>query len=88
MDKSVNDGILKEDCSLTYIKVDTIVDSIWHWVGALLAKMDVKSAFRNIPVHALEWISERHGVNHGWHYLDDFLMTGMPGSEECQNNKS
>ena len=113
-DKSVNDGIAREDCSLTYVKVDSIVDSILAMGrGTLLAKMDVKSAFRNIPVHpadrhllgiawrdrlyvdaclpfglrsapkifnavadALEWISRKHGVNNGWHYLDDFLVAG------------
>ena len=92
-------------------------------MGSLLAKVDVQSAFRNIPIHpadrhllgiswrdklyidaalpfglrlapkifnaiadALEWISRRQGVNHGWHYLDDFLVAGRPGTEECLNS--
>ena len=47
-DKSVNDGIAREDCSLTYVKVDSIVDSILAMGrGTLLAKMDVTRASRS-----------------------------------------
>ena len=49
---SVNDGIPPELCSLTYASVDQAVEKI---VGlgrdALLAKVDVEHAYRNIPVH-------------------------------------
>lgn len=50
--KSVNDGIQKDLCSLSYTKVDEIVDSILRLGrGSLLAKIDVRSAFRIIPIH-------------------------------------
>ncbi len=43
--KSVNDGIAKEVCSLSYTKIDDIVDCILELGrSTLLAKMDVKSA--------------------------------------------
>ena len=40
----------------------------------------------NALADALEWILRSHGVEHLWHYLDDFLTCGAPGSEECMRN--
>ena len=52
-DRSVNDGIKEALCSLTYVGVgDAAIRGIvdrGHY--AQLAKVDVKSAYRNIPVH-------------------------------------
>ena len=49
---SVNDGISKEDSSLSYVSIDDITHCILDCGrGALLAKMDVKEAFHNIPIH-------------------------------------
>ena len=49
---SVNDGISKELASLTYMSVDDVVRGLLQrGRGALLAKMDIKQAYRNIPVH-------------------------------------
>ena len=49
---SVNDGIEKELCSLSYVSTDAVVDCILRFEpGALLAKIDIKQAYRNIPVH-------------------------------------
>ena len=49
---SVNDGICKEVASLSYISVDDVVACILK-VGkaAVLAKIDVKQAYRIVPVH-------------------------------------
>ena len=89
--------------------------------GSLLAKIDIKSAYRLIPVHpkdrqylgmlwngnlyidamlpfglrsvpkiftaladALEWCIAQKGVEHIFHYLDDFLVMGPPRSSLCQ----
>ena len=49
---SVNDGVSRELCSLTYASVDDaakLVLEAGH--GAILAKLDVQSAYRNVPVH-------------------------------------
>ena len=51
-DHSVNDGIAKELATLSYVSIDQVVTQVLHWGrGSLLAKMDVKYAFRNVPVH-------------------------------------
>ncbi len=57
--RSINDGIAKEVCSLSYTKIDDIVDCVLELGrGTLLAKM---SAFRIIPVHP----ADRH-YGMGW----------------------
>ena len=60
---SVNEGIDPELCSLSYVSVDEIANIVMHLgTGALMAKVDVESAYRLIPVHphdrplqAVEW---------------------------------
>ena len=48
---SVNDGIDMELSSVSYISVDNVVARILKLGrGALLAKMDIKQAYRNVPV--------------------------------------
>ena len=50
--QSVNDGIDPELCSLSYTTVDDIARRIAQFgSGALLAKVDIESAYRLIPVH-------------------------------------
>ena len=49
---SVNDGIAENLCSLSYIGVGDAAKEVWQLgQGALLAKVDVKSAYQNIPIH-------------------------------------
>ena len=49
---SINDGINESLTSLTYVGIEDAAQMIiGHGKGALLAKVDVKSAYRNIPVH-------------------------------------
>ena len=49
---SVNDGIDPELCSLVYTSVDEAVNRVLQrGRGALLAKIDIASAYRIIPVH-------------------------------------
>ena len=48
----VNDGIQKERCSLQYVKIDEVVDTIVSLGGGTeLAKIDIKSAYRIVPIH-------------------------------------
>ena len=50
---SVNDGIEKELCSLKYVLVDEAMrEVIVLGQGTQLAKFDIESAYRLIPVHA------------------------------------
>ena len=49
---SVNDGISKQLCSLKYITADTAISHIITFgPGTLLAKIDIKYAFRLLPEH-------------------------------------
>ena len=49
---SINDGIRPELCSLTYTSVDRVArEAEQLGPGALLAKVDIKSAYRLVPVH-------------------------------------
>ena len=48
----MNDGIDKELCSLSYTSIDDVMNCILVLGrGSLMAKMDIKQAYRNIPVH-------------------------------------
>ena len=122
--KSVNDGVCPELCSLTYNSVDDVARTVASLgKGALLAKMDVKSAYRIVPVHpqdrlllgmkwkgmvyvdtrlpfglrsapkiftaiadAVEWCFQDRGVQHVYHYLDDYITIGRPDTKECADN--
>ena len=119
--QSVNDGIDPDLCRLRYTTVDHVAEVVASYPpGTLLAKVDVESAYRLVPVHpldrplqavewagalyvdpmmpfglrsapkifnalanGLEWHLRWLGVRHMFHYLDDFLVTGPPGSPEC-----
>ena len=48
---SVNDGIDPDLCSLSYVSIDDAVRAATRLgQGALLAKVDIKSAYRMVPV--------------------------------------
>ena len=74
---SVNDGIEKALCSLTYISVDRVAETVLQLgPGTLLAKMDIKEAFRIVPIHpsdrlllAMQWKGK-------W-YIDKVLPFGL-----------
>lgn len=74
---SVNDGILKELASLSYMSIDDVVAAVLsRGKGTLLAKMDVRQAFRNIPVHP----SDRGLLGMQWEgrvFLDKVLPFGL-----------
>ena len=49
---SVNDGIEGESCSMKYLHLDEVTDEIVkRGKGTELAKMDIASAYRMVPVH-------------------------------------
>lgn len=61
--QSVNDHVCKQLSSLHYISVDTAVDYILQLgPGALLSKVDVKHAYRNLPIHP----DDRHLLGMAW----------------------
>ena len=77
---SVNDGISADEFTLHYITVDQIICSVSRLgKGALMAKFDVESAYRNVPVHP----SDRHLLGMKWrnqYYVDLALPFGLRSS--------
>ena len=82
---SINDGIPKDLCSLTYITVDTAIKHIITLgPGTLLAKLDIKSAFRLLPVHP----ADRHLLAMHWNkqlYIDTCLPFGLRSAPKLFN---
>ena len=76
-DASVNDGIEKEICSLSYTSVDAVADKVMALGrGAMLAKMDIKQAYRMVPIHP----QDRRLLGMRWEgkvYVDKTLPFGL-----------
>ncbi len=74
---SVNDGISRDMCSVTYTTIDRIANHILELGrGALMAKADIKQAYRIIPVHP----EDRHLLAVQWDntvMLDKVLPFGL-----------
>ena len=74
---SVNDGVESELCSLSYASADDVVSMILQKrQGTLLAKLDLESAYRIIPVHP----QDRHLLGmqfDGKLYVDTVLPFGL-----------
>ena len=83
--QSVNDGIPKELCSLKYITIDDAISYIVRLgQGTHLAKIDIKSAFRLLPVHA----ADRHLLGVQWKgavFIDTCLPFGLRSSPKLFN---
>ena len=83
--QSVNSGIDPELCSLSYISVDRLaMVAASYTAGALLAKIDIESAYRLIPVHPqdrplqeMEW--------QGQLYVDPMLPFGLCSAPKIFN---
>ena len=53
---SVSDRIEADLCSLKYPSVDDAVRKLLAKIpGTLMAKVDIESAYRNVPVHPDDW---------------------------------
>ena len=74
---SINDGIGPDMSSLSYVSVDDATRLIAsHGPGPALAKIDIKSAYRIIPIHP----EDRHLLGMKWEgslYLDACLPFGL-----------
>ena len=74
---SVNDSIPKDLCSLHYVTINDTINQIAKLgSGTLLAKADIKSAFRLLPVH----LADRHLLQMAWNgsiYVDTCLPFGL-----------
>ena len=55
-DDSVNANIPKEVYSLQYVRIDDAIKTLTKLgKGLFMAKTDIRSAFRNVPVHSNDW---------------------------------
>ena len=83
--ESVNAGIEKSLCAMPYITIDEAIRNVIHrGQGTLLAKIDVKSAFRFIPVHPCD----RHLLGMEWKgevYIDTCLPFGLRSAPKLFN---
>ena len=84
-DTSVNDGIDPEFCSLSYTSVDHVAeDAVRLGVGALMATVDIESAYRLIPVHPedrpLQAVQWREQI-----YVDPMLPFGLRSAPKIFN---
>jgi hypothetical protein len=74
---SVNDGIDRDMISLSYTSVDAVVDRVIQLgQGTLLSKMDVKQAYRLVPIHP----DDRYLLGMEWRgsvYVDKCLPFGL-----------
>ena len=82
---SINDNIPKPLCSLSYITVDDAINTIMGFgPHTLLAKVDIKSAFRLLPVHP----ADRHLLAMEWDnriYIDGCLPFGLRSAPKLFN---
>ncbi len=83
--RSVNDGIDSNRCSLTYASIDEAAEGILaRGRGTLLAKLDLESAYRMIPVHPCD----RPLLGMKWNgqcFLDTALPFGLRSAPKLFN---
>ena len=74
---SVNDGVDKDLCSLSYTSIDVIANRVLALgKGSLLAKMDIKQAYRMVPMYP----EDRRLLGMQWQgavYVDKTLPFGL-----------
>ena len=85
VDHSVNDGIPKSLCFLSYITIDSAISNILELGrGTLLAKIDIKHAFRLLPVHP----ADRYLLAMRWKnqiFVDTCLPFGLRSAPKLFN---
>ncbi|XP_053398262.1 uncharacterized protein LOC128556673 [Mercenaria mercenaria] len=75
--RSINDGINYDLCSVNYTSFDTVADMIFkQGRSALLAKRDIKSAFRLLPVNPTDFHLLGMKVDN-MYYFDKCLPMGL-----------
>ena len=82
---SVNDGIPSQLCTLTYVTIDdAILNILKSGRNTMLAKMDIQSAFRLLPVHP----ADRHLLGMSWRdqiYIDHCIPFGLRSAPKLFN---
>ena len=85
---SINYGISKDDFSLQYVTIDDAIKGIKRLgPGCFLAKADIESAFRLIPIHPSDY--ELLGMYwDGKYYYDRVLLFGLRSAPSIFNQLS
>ena len=82
---SINDAIDSTLCSLKYITVDQVAQqAVRLGKGSLLAKIDIKAAYRLVPVSPYQ----RHYLGMSWKnqiYVDSMLPFGLRSAPKIFN---
>ena len=82
---SVNDGISRQLCSLSYLAVDDVAKvALQLGRGAKLAKLDIAKAYRMVPIH----LDDRYLMGMKWQgqiYLDSALPFGLRSAPKVFN---
>ena len=82
---SVNYGIPSQLCSLTYVTIDdAILNILKSGKNTILAKIDIKSAFRLLPVHP----ADRYLLGMKWKdqiYIDHCIPFGLRSAPKLFN---
>jgi len=85
-DFSINDGIPKEFCSLSYVSVDDVAKHVLELgPGTRMAKVDIRSAYRHVPVHP----DDRPLLGMQWRghtYVDKALPFGLRSAPKIFNS--
>ena len=83
--RSVNDGIDPEICSLRDTSVNKVARAAGSLgIGALIAKLDIQSAYRLVPVHP----DDRHLLGFQWQgtrFVDGMLPFGLRSAPKIFN---
>ncbi|KAL5496391.1 hypothetical protein EMCRGX_G012664 [Ephydatia muelleri] len=84
--RSINDFIAKEEFSIHYSTIDDAVALLSRFSkGARMAKVDLKSAFRMVPIQASEW--DLLGMYwRGQYYIDTCLPFGLRSAPNIFDN--
>jgi hypothetical protein len=79
-DDSVNSHIPDELCKVQYITIDSAIEILQTLpVGAYQAKLDIKKAFRILPIHPTEYDLFGTYFEGAW-YIDKHMQMGMASS--------
>ena len=83
---SINEGILKEEFSVLYSKFDDAIKLVWSaGMGCYMCKVDIKHAFRLLPVHPSDWKLLGYSWD-GFYFIDTRLPFGLRSSPKIFND--
>ena len=83
---SINEGILKEEFSVLYSKFDDAIKLVWSaGMGCYMCKVDIKHAFRLLPVHPSDWNLLGYSWD-GFYFIDTRLPFGLRSSPKIFND--